>query len=74
MPQRHFDFLVCRVFVLKILIFDKTSKILKRCYEELELNNVDLAGTILKPNITKKQKSTRTYLHSPEKHYPQQPN
>ncbi len=31
--------------------FDKTSKILKRCYEELELNNVDLAGTILKPNM-----------------------
>ena len=31
--------------------FDKTSEILKRCYEELELNNVDLAGTILKPNM-----------------------
>ena len=29
----------------------KTSKVLKKCYEELELNNVDLAGTILKPNM-----------------------
>tara|TARA_B100000886_G_scaffold60686_1_gene37523 strand:+ start:42 stop:1055 length:1014 start_codon:yes stop_codon:yes gene_type:complete len=31
--------------------FDKTSQILKKCYEELELNNVHLAGTILKPNM-----------------------
>ena len=29
----------------------KTSEVLKKCYEELELNNVDLAGTILKPNM-----------------------
>jgi fructose-bisphosphate aldolase class I len=31
--------------------FNKTSEVLKKCYEELELNNVDLAGTILKPNM-----------------------
>ena len=30
---------------------NKTSEVLKKCYEELELNNVDLAGTILKPNM-----------------------
>ncbi len=30
---------------------NKTSKIIKKCYEELELNNVDLKGTILKPNM-----------------------
>ena len=30
---------------------NKTSDVLKKCYEELELNNVDLAGTILKPNM-----------------------
>ena len=31
--------------------FNKTSEVIKKCYEELELNNVDLAGTILKPNM-----------------------
>ena len=30
---------------------NKTSEVIKKCYEELELNNVDLAGTILKPNM-----------------------
>ena len=30
---------------------NKTSEVLKKCYDELELNNVDLAGTILKPNM-----------------------
>ena len=30
---------------------NKTSKVIKKCYEELELNNVDLSGTILKPNM-----------------------
>jgi Fructose-1,6-bisphosphate aldolase len=30
---------------------NKTSEVLKKCYEELELNNVDLTGTILKPNM-----------------------
>ena len=29
----------------------KTSEVLKKCYEECELNNVDLKGTILKPNM-----------------------
>ncbi len=31
--------------------FDKTSEVIKQCYEELELNKVDLTGTILKPNM-----------------------
>ena len=30
---------------------NKTSEVIKRCYEQLELNNVDLKGTILKPNM-----------------------
>ncbi len=30
---------------------NKTSEIITKCYEELELNNVDLKGTILKPNM-----------------------
>ncbi len=29
----------------------KTSEVIKKCYENLELNNVDLKGTILKPNM-----------------------
>ena len=31
--------------------FEVTSEVLKRCYEELYLHNVDLKGTILKPNM-----------------------
>ena len=31
--------------------FRKTSEVLKRCYDELILNKVDLKGTILKPNM-----------------------
>ena len=30
---------------------NKTSEVIKRCYEQLEINNVDLKGTILKPNM-----------------------
>ncbi len=29
----------------------KTSEVIKKCYEQLKLNNVDLKGTILKPNM-----------------------
>ena len=31
--------------------FNKTSEVLKRCFEELILNKVDLKGIILKPNM-----------------------
>ena len=31
--------------------FNKTSEVIKKCFEELKLNNVDLKGTILKPNM-----------------------
>ncbi len=31
--------------------FNKTSEVIKKCYDELELHNVDLKGTILKPNM-----------------------
>ena len=31
--------------------FDKTSAVLKKCFEELALHNIDLAGIILKPNM-----------------------
>ena len=31
--------------------FEKTSEVIKKCYEQLELNKVELDGTILKPNM-----------------------
>jgi len=31
--------------------FNKTSEVIKKCYEELILNKIDLTGTILKPNM-----------------------
>jgi fructose-bisphosphate aldolase, class I len=31
--------------------YNKTSEVLKKCFEELMLNNVDLTGMILKPNM-----------------------
>ena len=30
---------------------NKTSEVIRKCYEELELHNVNLKGTILKPNM-----------------------
>ncbi len=30
---------------------DKTTEVIKKCFEELELNKVDLSGIILKPNM-----------------------
>ena len=31
--------------------FNKTSEVIKKCFEELDLHNVDLSGIILKPNM-----------------------
>ena len=31
--------------------FDKTSNVIKKCFEELLLHNIDLSGIILKPNM-----------------------
>jgi len=31
--------------------FNKSSKVIKRCFEELVLHNIDLTGIILKPNM-----------------------
>jgi fructose-bisphosphate aldolase, class I len=31
--------------------FDKTSEVLKKCFEELLLHNIDLSGIVLKPNM-----------------------
>ena len=30
---------------------NKTSEVIRKCYEELDLYNVNLKGTILKPNM-----------------------
>ena len=34
-----------------INVTDVTTNVLNECYNELELNNVDLKGTVLKPNM-----------------------
>ena len=31
--------------------FDKTTEVIKKCFEELTLHNIDLTGMILKPNM-----------------------
>ena len=31
--------------------FNKTSAVIKKCFDELKLNNIDLTGVILKPNM-----------------------
>ena len=31
--------------------YETTSKVLKECYKELKLHNINLNGTILKPNM-----------------------
>ena len=31
--------------------FNKTSEVIKKCFDELEKNKIDLSGTILKPNM-----------------------
>ena len=31
--------------------FNKTSEVIKKCFEELKLHNIDLTGIILKPNM-----------------------
>jgi len=31
--------------------FNKTSEVIRKCFEELKLNNIDLTGIILKPNM-----------------------
>ena len=31
--------------------FDKTSEVIKKCFDELMLHNIDLSGMILKPNM-----------------------
>ena len=33
------------------ICFEKTSEIIKKCFEELILHKIDLTGVILKPNM-----------------------
>ncbi len=44
----------------------KTSDVINKCYEELELNNVDLEGTILKPNMILPGKNSGEKISSEE--------
>ncbi len=44
----------------------KTSEVINKCYEELEINNVDLKGTILKPNMILPGKNSSEKISSEE--------
>ena len=44
----------------------KTSEVINKCYEELEFNNVDLKGTILKPNMILPGKNSNEKISSEE--------
>ena len=46
--------------------YKTTSEVLKRCYEELILNKVDLKGTILKPNMILPGSGSNTRIKSRE--------
>ncbi len=46
--------------------YDVTSEVLKECYEELYLHNVDLKGTILKPNMVLPGSSSQIKSNSEE--------
>ena len=46
--------------------FNKTSEVIKKCYDELELNKVELKGTILKPNMILSGSSSSEKLSSTE--------
>ena len=44
--------------------FDKTSEVLKRCFEELMLHKIDLSGIILKPNMILAGASSKNQISS----------
>ena len=44
--------------------FNKTSEVIKKCYDELIKHKVDLAGTILKPNLILPGSSSKTKISS----------
>ncbi len=44
----------------------KTSEVINKCFEELDLNNVDLKGTILKPNMILPGKNSGEKISSEE--------
>ena len=46
--------------------FNKTSQVIKKCFEELMLHNIDLSGVILKPNMILAGASSNKKIHSEE--------
>jgi fructose-bisphosphate aldolase class I len=46
--------------------FNKTSEVIKKCFEELVLHNVDLSGIILKPNMILAGASSNKKISSEE--------
>ena len=46
--------------------YEVTSKVLKECYKELKLHNVDLKGTILKPNMILPGNKSKNKSNTPE--------
>jgi len=46
--------------------FNKTSEVIKKCFKELTINNVDLSGMILKPNMILAGASSNKKMSSEE--------
>jgi fructose-bisphosphate aldolase, class I len=46
--------------------FNKTSAVIKKCFEELMFHNIDLSGIILKPNMIMAGANSKKKIHSEE--------
>ena len=48
------------------ICFDKTSEVIKKCFEELIVHKVDLTGIILKPNMILDGSSAKNKIKNEE--------
>ena len=48
------------------VMFEKTSEVIKKCFEELIIHKVDLTGVILKPNMILDGSSSKNKISNEE--------